>query len=144
MGHSTVGLKDVVYFVMDENGQPIGQAHKVDSIEASVLYDDIIESKKDHEPFYTSFSGELTIDIPRKNGKAYDWFKYLHYHHYTEKITFMLGHLFKDVRIMDNVALWHMAEGLYKLDQVRKQKSSVRRDSFRQYRGKEFLSVFKG
>lgn len=141
MGHTNLGA-GTMYYVNQETGEmtEVGQA-----VEATVIYEDDVEVPGNaFEAVHLGYSGEFTIDLPRKSSLRDDWFKYLCYHHYTDKITFMLGHLFKDVRIMDNVALWNMAEGLYKLDQVRKQKGSVRRDSVRQHRGKEFLSVFKG
>jgi hypothetical protein len=133
MGKS-INLKDVVYYALDENGQPIGEGHPMG--EAIAVEMEPVETVGDTNIYdfnHFGISGTMTIDLPRKNSKEYDWFKYLLYHHYTENIVFNLGHLFKDVRIMDNVALWNMAEGLYKLDQVRKQKNSRGWDSVRQY-----------
>jgi len=106
MGTGT-GLKDVVMYVENkETGEmkPIGEA-----VEAKVEY---TPTASEHDFINTMrrFEGKFTLDEP--------WNLFIH--PYQKYIRSNLGYMCKALNIIDNKTIYKMAEGLQRLDKVRK------------------------
>lgn len=123
----TINLKDVQYYVLDENGNPQGEPQPLGEA-VTATFEESVEVPNEFNPFryprQMSWSGEITLLEP--------WNLFNHPYEDKLMVSKRLAHFFKRISL-PRMAIYKMAEGAEKIEQVQEQKNSSRWDSIRQY-----------